>query len=155
EADLHDDAYGYRPGRSAAQAVQEVHRELAEGKTEVIDADLSKYFDTIPHAELMKSVARRISDTAVLHLIKMWLKTPVEERDEKGRPRMSETLRRGRNEPWPIIRDELNWVLRGWASYFAYGSPSQAFRLVAIHVTERARNLLRRRHRLPRGTARL
>ena len=71
------------------QAVQQVHRELARGKTEVVDADLSKYFDTIPHAELMKCVARRIADKAVLHLIKMWLKVPVEERDEQGRPRFS------------------------------------------------------------------
>ena len=55
----------------------------------MVDADLSKYFDTIPHAELMKSVARRIADKAVLHLLKMWLKAPVEERDEQGRPRYS------------------------------------------------------------------
>jgi len=89
EADLRDEAYGYRPGRSAVQAVQEVHRELARGKTEVLDADLSKYFDTIPHAELMKCLARRIADGAVLSLIKMWLKVPVEQRDEKGRPRYS------------------------------------------------------------------
>jgi len=89
EADLRDEAYGYRPGRSAVQAVQEVHRELARGKTEVVDADLSKYFDTIPHSELMKSLAKRIADGAVLSLIKMWLKVPVEERDEKGRPRYS------------------------------------------------------------------
>jgi RNA-directed DNA polymerase len=89
EADLSDAAYGYRPGRSAMQAVQEVHQELRKGRTEVVDADLSKYFDTIPHAELMKCVARRISDKAVLHLVKMWLKVPVEERDEQGRPRYS------------------------------------------------------------------
>ncbi len=283
EADLHDDAYGYRPGRSAVQAVQEVHRELGRGKTEVVDADLSKYFDTIPHAELMKSVARRISDTAVLHLIKMWLKVPVEERDEQGRPRrsggkrskqgtpqggvispllaniyinrllrafaaselgrkygarlinyaddfvvvartgaaevlaqvrrwlcgmkltlnetktclrdgrresfrflgyelgpmvnrrtgwnylgaqpskkametirkkVSKTLWRGRNERWEVIRDELNRLLRGWASYFAYGSPHTAFRHVEVHVADRVRNLLRRRYQLSRATGR-
>jgi RNA-directed DNA polymerase len=89
EADLRDEAYGYRPKRSAAQAVQEVHRELIRGKTEVLDADLSKYFDTIPHAELMKCLAKRIADRAVLRLIKMWLKVPVEERDEERRPRYS------------------------------------------------------------------
>ncbi len=89
EADLRDEAYGYRPGRSAVQAVQEVHRELARGKTEVLDADLSKYFDTIAHAELMKCLARRIADGAVPSLIKRWLKVPVEQRDEKGRPRYS------------------------------------------------------------------
>src|SRR5882672_8971693 len=69
EADLCEAAYGYRPGRSGVQAVQEVHRELARGKTEVVDADLSKYFDTIPHAELMTCMARRIADTAMLHLL--------------------------------------------------------------------------------------
>jgi RNA-directed DNA polymerase len=285
EADLNEAAYGYRPGRGAWQAVQQVHRELAQGKTEVVDADLSKYFDTIPHAELMTCLARRIADKAVLHLIKMWLKVPVQERDEQGRPRytggkrpkqgtpqggvispllanvyinrllkafarsdlmsrdgarivnyaddfvvvcrpgtaagalaqvrqwivgmkltlneaktslrdarkeffrflgyelgplvnrrtrrrylgarpskkamervrekVSITLRRGRTEPWEVIRKELNQYLRGWANYFAYGSPAVSFRLVDIHVTNRARNLLRRRHRLPNTTTRL
>ncbi|QRK12245.1 group II intron reverse transcriptase/maturase [Archangium violaceum] len=89
EADLSEAAYGYRPGRSAVDAVQEVHQKLKRGRTQVVDAALSKYFDTIPHAELMKSVARRGADKAVLHLVKMWLKVPVEERDEQGRPRYS------------------------------------------------------------------
>jgi len=84
EADFEECAYGYRPQRSAQDAVQEVHRNLCEGYTEVVDADLSKFFDTIPHSDLMRSVARRIVDRHVLHLIKLWLKTPVEERDERG-----------------------------------------------------------------------
>jgi RNA-directed DNA polymerase len=284
EADLSEAAYGYRLGRSAVQAVKQVHQELKRGKTEVVDADLSKYFDTIPHAELMKCVARRIADKAVLHLIKMWLKVPVQDEDEQGRPRftggkrskqgtpqggvispllaniyinrllkafgrsdlmrrcgaqivnyaddfvvvcppgraarvlaqvrqwivgmkltlneaktcvrdarkelfrflgyelgpllnrrsrrryqgarpskvamervrtkMSAILRRGRPEPWEIIRKELNWYLKGWASYFAYDSPAVSFRLVDIHVTYLARNLLRRRHKLPNTTKR-
>jgi RNA-directed DNA polymerase len=284
EADLSEAAYGYRPERGAWQAVQQVHRELLRGKTEVVDADLSKYFDTIPHAELMKCVARRIADKAVLHLIKMWLKVPVQERDEQGRLRMSggrgskrgtpqggvispllaniyinrllkafarsdlmsrcaarivnyaddfvvvcrpgtaeevlaqirqwivglkltlneaktricdarkeffrflgfelgplmdrrlrrrylgarpskqamervretvsKLLDRRRTERWSDIRDELNRYLCGWANYFAYGSPHQSFRLVDIHVTDRARNLLRRRHKLPARTQR-
>jgi len=87
EADLSDAAYGYRPERSAVQAVQQVHQEITKGKTEVVDADLSRYFDTIPHAELITSIARRVADRKVLHLIKMWLKVPVEEKDEQGRPR--------------------------------------------------------------------
>jgi RNA-directed DNA polymerase len=88
EADLRDEAYGYRPGRNAIEAVGEVERLLREGRTEVIDADLSKYFDTIPHPELMKCLSRRIGDGAVLHLIQMWLKAPVEEKDDRGKPRM-------------------------------------------------------------------
>src|SRR6059036_3386959 len=79
EADLEDSAYGYRPGRGGTDPVKEVHRLLGRGYTDVVDADLSKYFDSIPHSELLKSVARRIVDRHVLWLIKMWLKAPVEE----------------------------------------------------------------------------
>src|SRR5205823_13428709 len=89
EADFDPNAYGYRPKRSAQDAVQKVHKLLCAGYTEVVDADLSKYFDTIPHCELMQCVARRIVDRDMLRLIKMWLKAPVEERDESGRGRMS------------------------------------------------------------------
>ncbi len=89
EADLEDNAYGYRPGRSGGEAVKAVHRLICRGYTDVVDADLSKYFDTIPHADLMKSVARRIVDRHALHLIRMWLKAPVEERDSEGKRRMS------------------------------------------------------------------
>ncbi len=79
EADLQPEQYAYRPDRSALDAVEQVHAWLKTGHTEVVDADLSGYFDSIPHAELMKSVARRVSDRHLLHLIKMWLETPVEE----------------------------------------------------------------------------
>jgi RNA-directed DNA polymerase len=74
EADFDPNAYGYRPKRSAQEAIQKVHQLLCEGYTDVVDADLSKYFDTIPHSELMQCVARRIADRDMLHLIKMWLK---------------------------------------------------------------------------------
>jgi len=84
EADLEPNAYGYRPKRGAQEAVKKVHALLCDGYTDVVDADLSKYFDTIPHAELMQCVARRIVDRRVLHLIKMWLTVAVAERDEKG-----------------------------------------------------------------------
>ena len=75
-------AYGYRPVRGAGDAVKEVRRLNCRGYTDVVDADLSCYFDSIPHAELLKSVARRIVDRQVLRLIKLWLKAPIEERDD-------------------------------------------------------------------------
>ena len=89
EADFEASAYGYRPRRSAEDAVREVHRLLCQGYTDVVDADLSKYFDTIPHQELMGLVARRIVDRQILKLIKMWLKAAVEERDERGNRRIT------------------------------------------------------------------
>ena len=85
EADLQPEQYAYRPERSALDAVRKVHSLVNTGHTEVVDADLSGYFDSIPHTELMKSVARRLSDRHMLHLIKMWLQMPVEEKDERGR----------------------------------------------------------------------
>jgi RNA-directed DNA polymerase len=89
EADFEDGAYGYRPRRSGAEAIKEVHRLICRGYTDVVDADLSRYFDTIPHADLLKAVARRIVDRHVLRLIKLWLKAPIEERDSDGKRRMS------------------------------------------------------------------
>ena len=77
EADFDDSSYGFRPGRSAADAVSEIKSRLKDGSREILDADLSQYFDTIPHSKLLKLVARRISDNDVIHLIKLWLKCPV------------------------------------------------------------------------------
>jgi RNA-directed DNA polymerase len=99
EADFDEAAHGYRPGRSALDAVRKVHKAMDEGRTEVVDADLSKYFDTIPHAELMKCLARRISDGRMLRLLKMWLKVAVEETDERGNRRMSGGKKATRGTP--------------------------------------------------------
>jgi len=284
EADLDSAAYGYRPGRSGADAIKEVHALLCRGYTDVVDADLSKYFDTIPHLDLMRSVARRIVDRHVLRLIKLWLKAPVEESDDGGERRLTggksvtcgtpqggvispllanlymnrflkhwratgrgeayrarivsyaddfvilsrkfaaealawtrqvmtklglilnETktaVRDARREPfdflgytfgphryrkdghwylgaspskksvlrlkakvsdlmvpgnmgtWPEVRDRLNRLLRGWATYFSHGTRMPAYRAVDNHVYDRVRHFLVRRHKVPtRGTNR-
>jgi RNA-directed DNA polymerase len=283
EADLEDNAYGYRPGRGGTDPVKEVHRLLCRGYTDVVDADLSRYFDTIPHSELLKSVARRIVDRHVLWLIKMWLKAPVEEPGEDGNGRrltggksstrgtpqggvvspmlanlymnrflkhwrltgrgeafcadivsyaddfvilsrghaaealawttevmtrlgltlneekttlkdarkecfdflgytfgpeyhrkkgyrylsaspsrkavqrlkckVSELLVSGNKAPWPDVRNRLNRQLRGWSSYFSYGTRLMAYRAVDNYVYDRVRHFLRRRHKVQgRGT---
>src|SRR5580692_8148250 len=284
EADLEPTAYGYRPDRSGIDAVKAVHRLLCQGFTDVVDADLSKYFDTIPHDGLLRSVAARIVDRHVLRLIKAWLKVAVEETDPAGRRRMSggkqstcgtpqggvispllanrymnrflrhwrnqgcgeayrahvvnyaddfvilsrghaeealawtrrimtrlgltvnETktaLRNARQEnfdflgysfgphyyrkdghwylgaspspksvqrlktrvaeitvpsnvaPWDDVRTRLNNLLRGWATYFSYGTWLMAYRATDHHVYEAVRGFLTRRHKVPsRGTRR-
>ena len=282
EADLEPNAYGYRPGRSGIDAVKVVHRLLCQGFTDVVDADLSKYFDTIPHDELLRSVAARIVDRHVLGLIKMWLKAAVEETAPDGRRRLSggkqstcgtpqggvispllanrymnRFLRHWRNQgrgeafqahvvnyaddfvilsrgyaaealawtrrvmtrlgltvnetktalrdarrehfdflgysfgpqhyrkdghwylgagpshksvqrlkasvgeilvptnvaPWDEVRVRLNQLLRGWATYFSYGTRLMAYRAADHHVYESVRGFLKRRHKVPsRGT---
>src|SRR5262244_2032803 len=100
EADLQPEQYAYRSDRSALDAVKHVHKLLNAGHRQIVDADLSGYFDSIPHADLMKSVARRVVDGAMLHLIKMWLQAPVEETDEHGREHRSTRNRdEGRGTP--------------------------------------------------------
>jgi group II intron reverse transcriptase/maturase len=100
EADLQPEQYAYRADRSALDAVRHVHKLINTGHRKIVDADLSSYFDSVPHAELMRSVARRVVDGAMLHLIKMWLEAPVEETDERGNRRRSVRNRdEGRGTP--------------------------------------------------------
>jgi RNA-directed DNA polymerase len=100
EADLPPEQYAYRPGRNAQQAAKEVEERLHRGQTDVVDADLADYFGSIPHVEMMQSLARRIVDKRVLHLIKMWLECPVEETDQRGRTtRTTEVKDSGRGIP--------------------------------------------------------
>ena len=121
EADLQPEQYAYRSERSALDAVHHVFTLLKSRHWEVIDADLSGYFDSIPHLELMKSVARRISDRSMLRLIKMWLQAPVEEIDERGRKRRTtrnKDMGRGTPQGAPISPLLSNLYMRrfilGW-----------------------------------------
>lgn len=126
EADLPEEQYGYRHGRSAHDAIRTIHGLLNRGHREVVDCDLSGYFDSIPHHELMKSVARRISDGAMLQLIKAWLQTPVEEDDQRGGKRRTSVAKdSGRGTPQgapisPLLsnlymrRFVLGWKRLGW-----------------------------------------
>ena len=130
EADLQPEQYAYRPERSANDAVKRVHRLLNTGHNEVVDCDLSNYFGEIPHAELMKSIARRVSDGRMLGLVKAWLEMPVEEDDGKGGKRRTNRTRRERKgtpQGSPISpllsnlymrRFILGWKVLGHARHF-------------------------------------
>jgi RNA-directed DNA polymerase len=126
EVDLMDEQYAYRPKRSAHDAVRAAHSLLNRGYTEVVDADLSGYFDSIPHHELMRCVARRVSDGAMLALVNAWLEVAVEEDEGRGKSRRTTVNKdSGRGTPQgapisPLLanlymrRFLLGWKQQGW-----------------------------------------
>ena len=130
EADFEDTAYGYRPRRSAIDAVKDVNRHIVRGYTDVVDADLSRYFDTIPHSDLLQSVARRVVDKDVLSLIKMWLKAPVEERDADGTRRMSGGKSSTRGTPQGGVASPLlaNIYMNRFLKHWRLSGAGEAFR---------------------------
>ncbi|BBA36309.1 RNA-directed DNA polymerase [Methylocaldum marinum] len=100
EVDLLPRQYGFRPGLDAKMAIRTLHFGIAQrGKREVVDADLSDYFNTIPHGELMRCVSRRIRDGMVLSVIRQWLNAAVVERDENGERRTTEARDKHRGTP--------------------------------------------------------
>jgi RNA-directed DNA polymerase len=141
EADFEDTAYGYRPRRGALAAVKEVHRHLVRGNTDVVDAELSRYFDSIPHSDLLKSVARRVVDRNVLRLIKMWLRAPVEERDADGTRRMSGGKGNKLGTPQGAVVSPLlaNIYMNRFLKHFRQSGAADAFR---AHVVAYADDLV-------------
>jgi RNA-directed DNA polymerase len=138
EVELEPRAYGYRPKRGAQDAIREVHELLCAGYTEVVDADLSKYFDTIPHRELMQSVARRIVDRDVLRLIKAWLKVPIEERDEKGNRRMTGGKDSTRGTPQGGVVSPLlaNLYMNRFLKYWRITGRGKAFQARVVNYAD-------------------
>lgn len=134
EADLDPAACGYRPGRSGTDAIKAVHALLCRGYTDGVDADLSKYFDTIPHRELMRSVARRMVDRNVLRLIKLWLATPVEECDDDGRRRMTggKGSRRGTPQGGVISPLLANLYMNRFLKHWRHTGRGEAYRAHVI-----------------------
>src|SRR5467141_285013 len=131
EADFEDNAYGYRPARGAVDAVKEVHRLICRGYTDVVDADLSRYFDSIPHDALLQSVARRIVDRRVLRLIKLWLKAPIEERDDgDGTRRISGGKSNTRGTPQGGVASPMlaNIYMNRFLTYWRLTGRVEAFR---------------------------
>src|SRR5580704_16958010 len=138
EADMEPNAYGYRPKRGALDAIRKVHELLRAGYTDVVDADLSKYFDTIPHCQLMHSVARRIVERDVLRLVKMWLKAPVEERDEKGNRRMTGGRRSSRGTPQGGVASPLlaNLYMNRFLKYWRITGRGKAFQAQVVNYAD-------------------
>src|SRR5271156_4249779 len=138
EADLDPAAHGYRPKRGASQAIQTVLALLRQGYTDVVDADLSKYFDTIPHDELMQSLARRIVDPDMLRLIKQWLQAPVETTDGDGGKRMEggKASRKGVPQGGVISPLIANLYMNRFLKYWRQSGRGEAWQAHVINYAD-------------------
>ena len=138
EADFEDCAYGYRPERSAGDAIKATHRLIRQGYADVVDADLSRYFDTIPHVELLKSVARRVVDAKVLRLIKLWLSSPAEERDGAGRRRVSggKSCRKGTPQGGVISPLLANLYMNRFLKFWRVKECGKTFRAHVVNYAD-------------------
>jgi len=174
EADLQPEQYGYRPDRSALDAAKQVQKLIKAGHGEVVDADLSSYFDEIPHAGLLKSVARRVVDGAMpeekfdflgyTHGRCYSAKTgkaymgfsPAKRRVQRVCRAVSElTGRQSTQQDADTMVGKLNRKLLGWSNYFRLGTVSQAYRVVDRHTTRRLRQWLCDKHKVSgQGTRR-
>ena len=139
EADLQPEQYAYRAGRNALDAVEAVNRLINVGHTAVVDADLRGYFDEIPHGPLMKSVARRITDRQILHLIKVWIEAPVEETDDRGRKHRTTRNRdqhRGIPQGSPISPLLSNLYMRRLVLWWKQSGTRQRLRAVIVNYAD-------------------
>src|SRR5450631_4465587 len=139
EADLQPEQYAYRAGKNALDAVEAVNRLINFGHTAVVDADLRGYFDEIPHGPLMKSVARRITDRQILHLIKVWIEAPVEETDDRGRKHRTTRNRdqhRGIPQGSPISPLLSNLYMRRLVLWWKQSGTRQRLRAVIVNYAD-------------------
>lgn len=161
EADFMDCSYGFRPGRSAHDALGEVQKHLEKGLNAVYDADLKGYFDSIPHDKLIKCLRMRIVDRSVLKLIRMWLKAPIVEQGRDGGRKITRS-KKGTPQGGvisPLLANVyLHWFEKvfysdtgpgWWANYFNFGYPRKAMRAMNWYVRGRLIQHLRRRSQRP------